>query len=120
MVVESKGYFFLVGAHPKSQQAKKYKCYHRRHEPGFTPCGAWSFDGSANQCYLHSVDACCDQLEKQEASSTWISGYYCPVCWSTKNYCPCSVAKRAKKSSPAFVASGQRATNTSPTVSQTI
>ena len=33
-----------------------------------------SFDASANQCYLHSVDACCGQLKEREESPTWISG----------------------------------------------
>ena len=48
---------------------------------------------------------------------TVISGYYCPVCWSTKNNCPCSVDERAKKGSSAFVSDGKQATRVSSAVS---
>ena len=91
--------------------------YFRRLAPGFTNCGAWSFDASTNHCYLHSVDACCGQHEKREEASSWISGYYCPECWSTRNECPCTLYDRAGKPSPLFVASGERATSTSSAVS---
>jgi hypothetical protein len=49
-----------------------------------------------------------------------LSGYYCPVCWSTKNNCPCSVDERAKKGSSAFVSDGKQATRVSSAVSVTI
>ena len=59
-------------------------------------CGAWSYNTEELECYLHTVNSCCGQKGKQESSSGWISGYYCPKCWSTKKGadCPCSVNNR--------------------------
>ena len=52
-------------------------------------CGAWSFDAESNICYLHSVNSCCNQINKSIKAETFISGFVCPICWSTKNDCPC-------------------------------
>merc|ERR1711935_211472 len=57
-------------------------------------CGAWSFDAGNEKCYLHNVDACCGQRDKQENVNEFISGYVCPHCWSTRNQCPCGIAFR--------------------------
>jgi len=89
------------------------ECNSRRLEQGFTNCGAWSFDASTNECYLHSVDACCGQHEKREEFSSWISGYYCPLCWSTRNECPCALYDRNEKVNSQFLADGRRATTKS-------
>ena len=52
-------------------------------------CGAWSFDAESKICYLHSVNSCCNQINKSIKAETFISGFVCPYCWSTKNDCPC-------------------------------
>ena len=52
-------------------------------------CGAWSFDAESKICYLHSVNSCCNQINKSIKAETFISGFVCPFCWSTKNDCPC-------------------------------
>jgi len=60
-------------------------------------CGAWSYNKIEEECYLHTVNANCGQLDKQEVDSVWISGYNQEnVCWSTRNDCPCSVVDRQK------------------------
>jgi len=59
-------------------------------------CGAWSFDETKGVCYLHTVDSCCGQREKQETNPQFTSGYYCNHCWSTKNDCPCDLKERLK------------------------
>ena len=59
-------------------------------------CGAWSFDTSNSNCYLHSVISCCGQFGKRQINPEWISGYSCNKCWSTKRRtdCPCSEEDR--------------------------
>ena len=37
-------------------------------------CGAWSFDDTKGVCFLHTVDGCCGQRDKQENNSDFISG----------------------------------------------
>ena len=37
-------------------------------------CGAWSFDETKGVCYLHTVDSCCGQREKQETNPQFTSG----------------------------------------------
>ena len=37
-------------------------------------CGAWSFDETKGICYLHTVDSCCGQREKQERNPQFTSG----------------------------------------------
>jgi len=61
-------------------------------------CGAWSFDKENLLCYLHTVDSCCGQFGKRENDNNFISGYVCPICWSTKagTGCPCSVKDRTE------------------------
>jgi len=58
-------------------------------------CGAWSYNKIEEECYLHTVNANCGQLDKQDVDSEWISGYnQNNPCWSTRNDCPCDVKKR--------------------------
>ena len=57
-------------------------------------CGAWSFDVVNEVCYLHNIDSCCGQKDKQEVDDNFISGYTCKQCWSTRNDCPCTLAER--------------------------
>jgi len=57
-------------------------------------CGAWSFDDIEGVCYLHNLDSCCGQKEKQEPNVNFISGFICPACSSTKHECPCSIIDR--------------------------
>ena len=57
-------------------------------------CGAWSFDAVKGHCFLHNVDACCGQLDKQVKEEGFVSGYACPHCWSTRNDCPCKFSFR--------------------------
>jgi len=59
-------------------------------------CGAWSFDDLEGICYLHNIDSCCDQTRKQQEDSSFISGYVCPHCSSTKYDCPCGLQERLK------------------------
>ena len=60
-------------------------------------CGAWSYNKIEEECYLHTVNANCGQLDKQEVDSDWISGYNQDnPCWSTRNDCPCDVKRRQK------------------------
>jgi len=60
-------------------------------------CGAWSYNKIEEECYLHTVNANCGQLDKQEVDSDWISGYnQNNPCWSTRNDCPCDVKTRQK------------------------
>jgi len=66
-------------------------------------CGAWSFNAATETCYLHNVDACCNQRGKQEEDLEFISGYNCPCCWSTRNECPCELEERLECSSDATV-----------------
>ena len=47
-------------------------------------CGAWTYDALNGKCFLHNVDACCGQRDKQEKDPGFISGYACPQCWSTR------------------------------------
>ena len=42
------------------------------------------------QCYLYSVNSCCNQLDKRIKKDNYISGFNCPKCWSTVGECPCS------------------------------
>jgi len=60
-------------------------------------CGGWSFDDIEGICYLHNIDACCGQINKQEANPNFISGYVCPKCSSTFNDCPCDRKKRREQ-----------------------
>jgi len=70
------------------------QCVTRNTKEGI--CGAWSYDALNLKCYLHNVDACCGQKEKQERVDVeeFISGYVCPHCWSTYNECPCGLEWR--------------------------
>ena len=38
-------------------------------------CGAWSFDAESKICYLHSVNSCCNQINKSIKAETFISGF---------------------------------------------
>ena len=80
-------------------------------------CGAWNFQG--NFCQLLSQDSCCNQKRSQIQVSNVISGYVCPVCWSTYNDCPCSKQERLTDlfGSNTFVSNGQTSLSTSATVS---
>ena len=71
-------------------------------------CGAWSFDTSNSNCYLHSVKSCCGQFGKRQRNQEWISGYSCDKCWSTKRRtdCPCSEDDRLTKTVPQRGAGG--------------
>ena len=53
-------------------------------------CGAWTFNGETLTCSLHDIDACCGQLVKRVKSDISMSGYHCPICWSTIRQCPCT------------------------------
>merc|ERR1712066_55911 len=64
----------------------EYQCARRNKNE--THCGAWSFDKDNQICYIHNVEACCGQLDKQKANPDFVSGYICPNCWSTRNDCP--------------------------------
>jgi len=67
-----------------------------RDRPG--ECGAWSYE--AGKCYLHDVDTCCNQRSKLNSSNTFISGFYCPVCWATQDECKdehCTHKERSNK-----------------------
>jgi len=68
------------------------QCLVRNRDEGV--CGAWSYNGATEKCYLHNVDACCGQKDKQEPNNEFVSGYVCPHCWSTRNQCPCGIAWR--------------------------
>lgn len=59
-------------------------------------CGAWSYDKEEEDCYIHNVESCCGQRGKQEKNPSFVSGYRCTVCWSTKEGtdCPCSIEER--------------------------
>jgi len=72
-------------------------------------CGAWSFDDEEGICYIHTVDSCCGQMGKRERNSTWISGYACHKCWSTKKDtdCPCSQEERQEVPNTAHGAGGR-------------
>ena len=60
-------------------------------------CGAWSFDKNEEICHLYNVNSCCGQFGKREPNPNFTSGYHCPVCWSTKNDCPCDEAERSNE-----------------------
>jgi len=63
-------------------------------------CGAWSYDKENENCFLHTVDACCGQKKKQVKRSSFVSGYYCNHCWSSidDSFCDskCSLKDRLK------------------------
>lgn len=80
-------------------------------------CGAWSFDASKKICYLHSTNSCCDQFGKREENYTFMSGYICPHCWSTRNQCPCSEEERQKGINVQKISGGSYTAQTSATVS---
>jgi len=65
------------------------QCTERNNVTGI--CGAWSFNSLNGHCFLHTVDACCGQLDKQVKEDGYISGYVCPHCWSTRKKCPCTL-----------------------------
>ena len=60
-------------------------------------------------CYLHSVNACCGQLGKRNKSNSYLSGYWCPKCWSTHNKCPCSQNLLQEGKDSQFAADGNYA-----------
>lgn len=62
-----------------------------KNDDDITICSAWSFDKENKICYIHNVYACCGQRDKQEKNKSFISGYICPYCWSTRNDCPCDL-----------------------------
>lgn len=72
-------------------------------------CGAWSFDDAEGICFIHTVDSCCGQMGKRERNSTWISGYACHKCWSTKKGtdCPCPQSERQEAPNTAHGAGGR-------------
>jgi len=78
-------------------------------------CGAWSFNFDTEQCHLHSVSACCNQFGKQVKAASYMSGYICPQCWSTKNQCPCSKDLLRKDMNTKFAANGNYASFNSGT-----
>ena len=67
-------------------------------------------------CYLHETDGCCDQFSKRVPENEYMSGYICPVCWSTRNQCPCSKDLRLTKFFAKFTSGGKLTENFSPTV----
>jgi len=78
---------FLTESHEECKQECELRC---------GMCGAWSYNTEELECNLHTVNSCCGQKAKQKPSSGWISGYYCPNCWSTGKgaECPCSLKER--------------------------
>jgi len=76
-----------------------YQCY-VRNQPNMV-CSAWSFDTINSICHLHKVGACCGQRDKQEDDISFISGYICPHCWSTRKDCPCGIETLAQSSGTA-------------------
>ena len=74
-------------------------------------CGSWSFNMNTKMCYLHESDACCNQLSKREFANEFMSGYNCPVCWSTKNDCPCSEDIRLNNFFKRFTSGGKMTEN---------
>jgi len=66
----------------------EYQCARRNDKVSL--CGAWSFDKVKKICTIHFVNACCGQLGKQLTNKSFVSGYICPHCSSTRNDCPCS------------------------------
>ena len=79
-------------------------------------CGSWSFNMNTKICYLHESDACCNQLSKREVANEYMSGYNCPVCWSTKNDCPCSEDIRLNNFFKRFTSGGKMTENLSAAV----
>jgi len=83
---------------PEYKDGTDYSDYDYDEEPGYircqkqcsarniesNMCGAWTYDALNGNCYLHNVDACCGQWDKQEKDPGFISGYACPHCWSTR------------------------------------
>ena len=67
-------------------------------------------------CYLHESDGCCDQFSKRVQQNEYMSGYNCPVCWSTRNQCPCTESVRLINFFAKFTASGELTENFSPAV----
>lgn len=78
-------------------------------------CGSWSFNMNTKICYLHESDACCNQLSKREVANEYMSGYNCPVCWSTRNDCPCSEDIRLNNFFKRFTSGGKMTENLSAT-----
>ena len=81
-------------------------------------CGAWSFDAESKICYLHSVNSCCNQINKSIKAETFISGFVCPYCWSTKNDCPCPEKELRTGIETQFASAGSLVQHGSATVSK--
>ena len=79
-------------------------------------CGAWSFDAESKICYLHSVNSCCNQINKSIKAETFISGFVCPFCWSTKNDCPCPEKELRSGIETQFASAGSLVQHGSATV----
>ena len=71
---------------------------------------------NTQMCYLHETDGCCDQLSKRVQENEYMSGYNCPVCWSTRNQCPCTEALRLTNFFSKFTAGGELTENFSAVV----
>ena len=79
-------------------------------------CGSWSFNMNTQICYLHESEACFDQFSKRVQEDDYMSGYNCPVCWSTRNECPCSEQIRMNDFFKRFASGGEITENLSATV----
>jgi len=108
VILKSVPYYIWAESQTDCQNACKDRC---------ETCGAWSYDDTEGKCFLHNVSACCGQLEKQEESENWISGYICNQCWSTRNDCPCNSVERSKgcDGSTAFSSGAQKTDKNTPT-----
>ena len=114
VILKSVPYFIWAESHNECKKACKDRC---------TTCGAWSYDDIEGKCFLHTIDACCGQFDKQEESENWISGYICNQCWSTRNECPCDLVERSQgcDGSTAFSSGAAKPPQTnSPSVSKAI
>ena len=74
------------------------------------------FDGITQKCTLHSIDACCGQLDKLKEDESFLSGFHCPSCWSTRGQCPCEFNELLGDSDGAFLSDGSIPEEISPTV----
>ena len=93
-----------------SAEACQTECYER-----VGICGAWSFNVNNQKCTLHSVSACCNQFGKRRAADTYMSGYICPHCWSTRNQCPCPKGELEEGRDNKYAADGNYAVYNSGT-----
>jgi len=73
----------------------KWQCARRNTEASV--CGAWSFDKENRTCRLFYVTACCGQKDKRDVNESFVSGYVCPNCWSTRKKCSCSIDELEQK-----------------------